>query len=180
MKSKLIVLSLVAVLLTSVAMPSFAGRAHAAAPVAVVHVASATNTHPAFFDKTRFVVDMGVAYFCIHHVYKNYKRGLYNKGANDRLRHIIAAGVVLAIAYNRLHAAYTTANGSSSPTLHKLIAPLNAVLAKLHGQQSDLAGGTLDTKSFQGMYSSADSFGKTATSNGYLYHDISIPLPAGS
>ncbi len=180
MKRTLIACSLVVALLTSAVMPSFAGRASAAAPVAAVHVASATNTHPAFLDKTRFVVDMGVAYFCIHHVYKTYKRGLYNKGANDRLRHIIAAGAVLAIAYNRLHAAYTTANGSSSPTLHKLVAPLNAVLAKLHGQQSDLAGGSFDTKSFQGMYSAADSFGKTATSNGYLYHDISIPLPAGS
>ncbi len=178
MKSKLIVLSLVAVLLTGVVMPSFAGRAHAA--TAPVPIASVTHTHPAFLDKTRFVADLGIAYFCIHHVYKNYKRGLYAKGADGRLRHIIAAGAVLAIAYNRLHAAYTTANNSSSPTLHKLVAPLNAVLAKLHGQQSDLAGGSLDTKSFQGMYNSADSFGKTATSNGYLYHDISIPLPAGS
>ncbi len=99
MTSKLIVLSLVAVLLMGVVRPSFAGSAHAAAPVAAVHVASATNTHPAFFDKTRFVVDLGVAYFCIHHVYKNYKRGLYAKGADGRLRHIIAAGAVLAIAY---------------------------------------------------------------------------------
>lgn len=179
MKSKLIVFSLVVVLVTSAVMPSFAGRAHAA-PVATVHVASAVNTQSAFFDKTRFVVDLGVAYFCLHHVYKNYKNGLYAKGANGRLRHIIVAGAVLAIAYNRLHAAYTTANGSSSRTLHKLVAPLNAVLAKLRGQQANLAGGTFDTGSFQSMYGAADSFGKTATSNGYLYHDISIPLPAGS
>ncbi len=134
----------------------------------------------AFFDKTRFVADLGVAYFCLHHVYKNYKKGLYAQGASGRLRHIIVAGAVLAIAYNRLHAAYTTANGSSSATLHKLVAPLNTVLATLRGQQANLAGGAFDTGSFQRMYSTADSFGKTATSNGYLYHDISIPLPAGS
>jgi len=178
MKSKLLVLSLVAVLLMSIITPSFAGRTHAA--VAPVPVASAPHTHPAFLDKTRFVADLGVAFFCIHHVYKNYKNGLYAKGANGRLRHIIVAGAVLAIAYNRLHAAYTTANGSSSATLHKLVAPLNAVLSKLSGQQANLAGGTFDTSSFQNMYSTADSFGKTATSNGYLYHDISIPLPAGA
>ena len=175
MKKTVIILGLLVVLLTGSVAPSFAGRARAAVPVA--HVA---QTRTAFLDKTRFLADLGIAYFCIHHVYKNYKKGLYAKGADGRLRHIIVAGAVLALAYNRLHRAYVVANESNSPTLHKLVAPLNTVLGKVHGQQGDLAGGSFNDGAFQSMNGSADSLSKTATSNGYLIHDVSIPLPAGS
>ncbi len=80
MKSKLIALSLVAVLLTGVVMPSFAGRAHAAVPP--VPVASATNTHPALFDKTRFLLHAGAAFFIIHHEYGRYKQGYFAAGSS--------------------------------------------------------------------------------------------------
>jgi len=71
-----------------------------------VHVASVTGSHAAFLDKTRFLGDMGIAFWCIHHVYAKYKAGYYASGASGRAKHIIAAGVVLFIAYNRLQAAY--------------------------------------------------------------------------
>jgi len=178
MKSKLIVLSLLAVLLTGLVSPSFAGHARAATVAAPV--AGSVQTRPAFFDKTRFVVDLGIAYFCLHHVYKNYKRGVYAPHATARIRHIIAAGLVLAIAYDRLHRAYVIANESSSPTLHKIVAPLNSLLNKLRGQQGDFASGNFNDGAFKSMNSTADAVGGKATSNGFLFHDITVPLPGGA
>nr|MDQ2828784.1 hypothetical protein [Chloroflexota bacterium] len=118
MKIKLFAIGLLALLMVGAAGPSFAGRANAAAPS--VHVASATQAQPAFFkfDRTRFLGDMGIAFWCIHHVYAKYKTGYYASGESGRAKHIIAAGVVLFIAYNRLSAAYKTANKSNSATLH--------------------------------------------------------------
>lgn len=96
MKIKLFAIGLLALLMVGAAGPSFAGRASAAAPSA--HVASATGSHAAFLDKTRFLGDMGIAFWCIHHVYAKYKTGYYASGESGRAKHIIAAGVVLFIA----------------------------------------------------------------------------------
>lgn len=175
MKRILIVCGLFVALMAGGSVPSQAGQAHAA--TTAVH---AVGAHTALFDKTRFVVDLGVAYFCIHHVYKTYRRGLYNRGARDRLRHIVVAGAVLALAYNRLHAAYTDASSSDSRTLRRLVSPLRALLGKIQGQKNDLVGGTFNPSSFRSMNGAADSFGGTTTHNGVFFHDISVPLPSGA
>jgi len=109
---------------------------NAATPPA--HVAAAPQAQPAFLDRTRFLVDMGVAFWCIHHVYAKYKTGYYASGEKDRTKHIIAAGVILFIAYNRLQAAYKRANESNSKTLHALVAPINALLGKTNSTATAL------------------------------------------
>ena len=180
MKIKLFAIGLLALLMVSAAGPSFAGRANAAAPSA--HVASAPQAHPAFLDKTRFLIDMGVAFWCIHHVYAKYKTGYYASGESGRVKHIIAAGVVLFIAYNRLQAAYKTANKSNSATLHKLVSPLNTLLGKTQSTATALKGGTADSTSIQDLNNTTSQVGSQANSGGYTIKDIQPPVgvPAGA
>ena len=73
MKSKLIVLGLLALLLAVVAPPQVVGRASA---VPAAPAAGSVQAHAAIFDKTRFLLHVGLAYYAFHHfVYKRYKEG---------------------------------------------------------------------------------------------------------
>ncbi len=185
MKIKLFAIGLLALLMVSAAGPSFAGRASAATPSA--YVAAAPQAQPAFsfpkFDRTRFLGDMGIAFWCIHHVYTKYKTGYYASGERDRTKHIIAAGVVLFIAYNRLEAAYKRANESNSKTLHALVSPINALLGKTRSTSTALKGGNFNTTSVNDLNSTTSNVGKQANSDGYNIKDIQPPtsvLPAGA
>lgn len=178
MKIKLFAIGLLALLMVSAAGPSFAGRANAAAPSA--HVASATGSHAAFLDRTRFLVDMGVAFWCIHHVYTKYKTGYYAVGEKGRTKHIIAAGVVLFIAYGRLKAAYKRANESNSKTLHALVAPIDALLNKTNSTATALKNGAFNTTSVNDLNSTTSAVGNQAGSAGYTVKDIPVGVPAGA
>ncbi len=182
MKIKLFAIGLLALLMVGAAGPSFAGRANAAAPSA--YVAAAPQAQPAFsfpkFDRTRFLVDMGVAFWCIHHVYKKYETGYYGAHEPGRTKHIIAAGVVLFIAYNRLKAAYKRANESNSKTLHALVSPINALLGKTHSTATTLKDGAFNTTSVNDLNSTTSTVGSQANSNGYSVKDIPVGVPAGA
>ncbi len=196
MKVKLFAIGLLTVLMVSMASPSFAGRASAAsaasAIVTTAPVASAPAVQPAFFkfDRTRFLIDMGIAFWCIHHVYKNYTNHVYDSGASHRVTHLVAAGALLLIAYGRLKAAYNRANESNSKTLHVLVMPINGLLNKtqnigntLHGAKSDgdVSPSTL-TSSMEGLNSTTSQVGSMAGANGYAIKDIAPPtgVPAGA
>ncbi len=182
MKIKLFAVGLLALLMVGAAGPSFAGRASAAAPSA--HVAAAPQAQPAFsfpkFDRTRFLADMGIAFWCIHHVYTKYKTGYYASGEKDRTKHIIAAGVVLFIAYNRLQAAYKRANESNSKTLHALVSPINALLNKTNSTATALKGGAFNPTSVNDLNSTTSRVGSQANSGGYSVKDIPVGVPAGA
>ncbi len=181
MKSKLIVLGLVAVLLTSVVMPSFAGRAQAAAPVTAVHVASAVNTHPALFDKTRFLVHAGVAFFVIHHEYTRYKQGYFAAGSSGRIRHLAVAAVALVLAIHEAKVAYGIAKTSNSKTLHLLAAPFASLSTTMDTIRGKFAKGQGSASDFQSLNNATTSINSTASSNGLgTIKDVTTPLPAGS
>ncbi len=183
MKIKLFAIGLLALLMVGAAGPSFAGRVSAATPSA--HVAAAPQAQPAFsfpkFDRTRFLGDMGIAFWCIHHVYAKYKTGYYASGEKDRTRHIIAAGVVLFIAYNRLEAAYKRANESNSKTLHALVSPINALLGKTKSTATTLKGGNFNTTSVDDLNMTTSHVGSQAKDSGYTVKDIQpVGVPAGA
>ncbi len=181
MKIKLFAIGLLAVLMVSIAGPSFAGRASAAAPAAHVASAPSAQSH-AFFDRTRFLVDMGIAFWCIHHVYKKYQTGYYASGEQGRVKHIIAAGVILFIAYDRLKAAYKRANESNSKTLHVLASPINALLGKTQSSATAFKSGNFSNTSINDLNSTSSQIGSRANSNGYAIKDIQPPVgvPAGA
>ena len=184
MKRSLIVLGLLAALLVGVVAPSVGSRAHAAVPstavVTDVPLANSVQTRPTLFDKTRFLIDLGVAYFCIHHVIKNYRNGVYQSGAPGRVRHIAGAAIALAIAYNRLRAAYKTANSSNSATLQRLVYPLNLLIGQVNGTYASLRGDKYSDKDLQGLNNAANGFNYQANRSGYTIKDIATPLPAAS
>ena len=179
MKSKLIVLSLVVALLTSVAAPSVAGRAHAA--VSPVPVASATNTHPALFDKTRFLLHAGAAFFIIHHEYGRYKQGYFAAGSSGRIRHLAVAAVALVLAVHEAKVAYGIAKTSNSKTLQLIAAPFAALSTTMDTIRGKFAKGQGSASDVQSLNNATTSINSTASSNGLgVIKDVAAPLPAGS
>ncbi len=179
MKSKLIVLSLVVALLTSVAAPSVAGRAHAA--VSPVPVASATNTHPALFDKTRFLLHAGAAFFIIHHEYGRYKQGYFAAGSSGRIRHLVVAAVALILAVHEAKVAYGIAKTSNSKTLQLIAAPFESLSTTMDTIRGKFAKGQGSASDFQSLNNATTSINSTASSNGLgAIKDVTAPLPAGA
>ncbi len=179
MKSKLIILSLVVALLTSVAAPSGAGRAHAA--VASVPVASATNTHPALFDKTRFLLHAGAAFFIIHHEYGRYKQGYFAAGSSGRIRHLAVAAVALVLAVHEAKVAYGIAKTSNSKTLQVLASPFASLSTTMDSIRGKFAKGQGSASDFQSLNNATTSINSTASSNGLgAIKDVTAPLPAGA
>ena len=179
MKSKFIVFSLVAALLTSIAAPSFAGGARAAAPAAPV--ANAPHTHPALFDKTRFLAHAGVAFYIIHHEYARYKQGYFSAGTSGRVKHLAVAALALAIGVHEAKVAYGIAKSSNSKTLRALASPFASLSTTMDGIRGKFAKGQGSASDVQGLNSAATSINSTASGNGLgAIKDVSTPLPAAA
>jgi hypothetical protein len=105
------------------------------ASTAPTYAAPRTHAHAALFDKTRFLLHMGLAFGAFHHwVYKPYKAHAFSKGASGRTKTIIKAALASLFAAHEVKKAYDIAKGSSSPTLQKLVAPIakfNTALSNL-------------------------------------------------
>ncbi|GAC1443785.1 MAG: hypothetical protein NVSMB52_02520 [Chloroflexota bacterium] len=118
MKRHLLVLTLLAAVLGAGALP-FAGTASAA---------TRTHAHSALFNRTRFVADLGIAFYAFHHFcYNAQKAGAFQKGAKRRTLNIVKCGAALLVAIHFVRRAQAAANSSSSRTLHVLVKPINAL-----------------------------------------------------
>ena len=167
MKRRLILLSLLAALLVSVVAPSFAPRAHAAAPaVSITH----TQTIPAQPGATHvakgriaFLIHAGIGFFLFHHVYKLYKKGYY-RGFHP-VRWTKAAAEIL-IGVHELRKARDAANNSNSAVLHALVKPLNALSAKMESLRSNISAGNLNPAQLSNIDRSVRSFEQQAANNG--------------
>ena len=179
MKSKLIVLGLTAALLVSVVTPSFGGRAAAAAPSAPV--AGAAHTHPAIFDKTRFLLHAGVAFYIIHHEYARYKQGYFSAGTSGRVKHLAVAALALVLAVHEAKVAYGIAKTSNSKTLQALASPFASLSTTMDGLRGKFAKGQGSASDVQGLNNAATSINSTASGNGLgAIKDVSTPLPAAA
>jgi len=177
MRRHFIVLTLLVALLASVALPGFSGTAGAAAPAAAP-AAAHVQSHAALFDRTHFVFDMGVAVFAFHHfVYKRYQAGAFKKGAADRGRHIIEAGLALAFAYYEVHKAYNIAKGSNSKTLHALIAPINKLGSEFNKLGAKFHGGKYSDSDVKSLNSATSGTQSQASKAGYKIVDQTFPIP---
>jgi hypothetical protein len=175
MRKRLVVLTLVGAMLTSVLAPSFGGNAHAAAP-AVTHA----RAHTAFLDKTRFLLHAGVAYFAFHHwIWNPYKAGAFKKGASGRTKAIIKAGIAALFAVHELKVAYGIAEGSHSATLHALVSPINKFMGALQaaGNKFKSSPGSYSDSIVSGLNGNASSLGSAASKAGYSIKDITAPIP---
>jgi hypothetical protein len=169
MKRTVLSVILLTAVLGSAVTPSLSGSASAANHV---------RSHAALFDKTRFLLHMGLAYFAFHHfVYAKWKAGDFKSGASHRTSNIIKAALAVLFTYHELHKAYDIAKGSHSKTLHLLIAPLSALFGLFNSAYAKAKKGQLPDSTMSGLNGSAGSFASTAGKAGYGFHDITTVVP---
>jgi hypothetical protein len=172
MKNMLLVLAILATLWVGMLTPAATRPAHAAP------AASAPAAHAAFLDKTRFVFDLGVAYFAFHHfIWKRYQA--HELDLNHKAN-LVKAGIAGLFAYNRLKAAYNIAEHGNSATLHKLVAPLNALTGKAKEMADKLKSGSFDPSQITGFSDAANAFQHNASGNGFSFSDKTVPVPGAS
>ncbi len=175
MKKYLLTMTLIAALAASVLVPSFGGNASAAGP-AVQH----TQAHAALFDKTRFLLHMGAAFYAFHHfIYAPFRAHAFASGASHRTSSIVKAGIAALFAAHEVKVAYGIAKGSNSATLKLLVAPIN----KLAGTFST-AGSTFKSNpsgysdtAVNSMNGSVNYIGSTAGKGGYGIKDVVTHIP---
>lgn len=179
MKRTLLILSLLTALLVSVAAPSFSPRASAA--VTAAPAVTTPRTAPAMFDKTRFLLHAGIAFFAIHHEYKRFQQGYFAVGAPHRVTNVIKAAAVLLIGVHEAKVAYGIAEKSNSTTLHALAAPFHALATKMDAIRAQFAKGQGSAADIQSLNTAASALNRTASTNGTgAIKDVSAPLPSGS
>jgi len=172
MKRAVLVVTLLAALLAGALAPSTVGT---------VSASSQVRSHPALFDKTRFVFHLGLAYFAFHHfVYTRYKNGEFKAGASGRTRHIIEAGVALVFTAHELSVAYGIAKSCHSHVLCVLSKPLSSLVNKSNTVGNKLKGGQFSQSEVSDVINSANGFSQQATKNGISIKDIKIFVPGQS
>lgn len=166
LKRNLLLLALLAALIASVLTPSFTGQAGAA---------NRTPTHAAAFDKTRFLLHLGAAYFVFHHwVYNPYKQGKFTHGGRiRRFAAIVKAGLALLFAYHEVKVAYQIAQSSNSKLLHAIIAPMNALGNAFQSIGNKFKKGQFSDSDVTNLSTQANGFQSLASKNGFGFHDNS-------
>jgi hypothetical protein len=168
MKKQILVLALVVSLLMSVVLPKFAGHVSAAPQVHTQQTAS----HVQAFDKTRFLLHVGFAFFALHHwVYKPFTQ---HKLGRFHIINDLKAGLALLFAYHEIKVAYGIAKGSKSKTLHLITAPLNALGSAFNAIGSKLRHG--DTSGVSALATQAGSLQTLAGKNGFSIVDKAIKI----
>ncbi len=175
MKSKLAIVSVLVVLMLGTVGATAGNHASAAGvPTASAPVSAMVHQNPAIFDKTRFLLHMGFAYYAFHHfVYLRYKQGSFSKGAPHRLFTLGKAAVALVFAYHEIKIAVGIANSSNSGFLHTLVKPINALGGKMNNVANSFRGGNFDPSQVTDLAHTSDIVGSQA--GGIV--DRAAPIP---
>ena len=179
MKAKLLALGLLAALLVSVGVsvsaPALSTRVEAAHAVAP----SAAPSHT-IVGKGRilFAFHAGLAFYAFHHyVWNRFKRHQFDPGAHFRKLHLVEAAIALVFTYHELKVALKDANGSNSPVLHKLVAPLNALVAKFTHTADQFNSGNFNSKDLTDLNNSTAAFSNQASHAGYQIAEVPVTVP---
>jgi hypothetical protein len=165
MKRRLIIFGLAITLLFSVILPSAGGTVQAAPSVQAQRVQS----HPAAFDKTRFVAHLAVAYFAFHHfAWKPYKEG---KLHGFHLLTYAKAALALLFAYHEVKKAYDIAKTSNSKTLQLLLVPMNKLADGFNALSSKVKSHNFSANDMNGVNGLANSFQSQAGKSGFGFKD---------
>ncbi|MGI8827343.1 MAG: hypothetical protein ACR2JC_17215 [Chloroflexota bacterium] len=165
MKRKLLVFSLAIALLGGILAPSVATTANAA---------SRSHAHAAAFDKTKFLLHLGAAYYAFHHfVYSPYKAG---KLSRHHLFTVGKAVLALVFAGHEVHTAYTLAKNSNSKTLHVLIAPMTALSSTFAAIGAKFKHGQVSSSDVTALNGQTSSFSGLAKSHGFPIVDKKVSI----
>jgi len=177
MRTKLLILTLVATLVAATLLPAMTGQARAA--TVAVPVASATRLHPAAFDRTRFLLHAGVAFYAFHHfVYARYRAGQLNTAHKLNL---LKAAAALLFGVHEARVAYGIAKTSHSRTLLALAAPFETLSTAMDSVRYRLSKGQYNSADITGLNKSVDAINGQArkTDIGQI-NDVNAPIPAAA
>jgi hypothetical protein len=169
-------------LLLAVLMGTAGPRLGSAAAAPAAPVAARPMSHTAAFDKTRFLLDMGLgAYAFYHFVYQRYLNGEFTSGKLTTLAGVYAkAAIALLFAYNRFEAAYKIASKSSSKTLKFLAGPLNRLNAHFNQEHQQLQHGHFSANDMVTLNNETQSFYNLSHANGYTITQIPSMIPGAA
>ena len=120
--------------------------------------------------KTRLLADLGLTYGAFQrYLYKPYRAGAFQKGANGRTKALIKAGLATAAIVKLLSNA--SKNAAADPTLCKYVPNINNIknsLSSLAGKVKDGTASTTDidgTSNLFGQLQSATGFSPSANAS---------------
>lgn len=146
--------------------------------VAVLSAATFTKPAAALFDKTRFITDVGVAFFAFHHwVWNPYKHGDFAPGAPHRTKALVKAGLALLFAVNRLKAADNLAHHSKSPLLHRLAGAIDNMESVFASVGQNLKNKVFDKEGIEHANTSLTDVSSLSQKAGMIIKDKAIPIP---
>ncbi|WP_433331518.1 hypothetical protein [Spirillospora sp. CA-294931] len=118
------------------------------------------------FAKTRFVADAGLAFGAFHRwIYKPYKEGTFQKGAEGRTKAMVKAAAAGAFTVNRLNAARKMVN--ADPKLcGALKKPLDGLMTKLKTLPDKLKSGNINPAEIGSVGGAIDAFKSDASKSG--------------
>ncbi|MDQ2743721.1 MAG: hypothetical protein M3Z66_15705 [Chloroflexota bacterium] len=168
MKRNLLLISLVIAMLAGIL--SWGAPQASAAPRA--------PSHAQIFDRTSFIIHMGLAFYAFHHYILSADRsGEFRSGAAHRKLNLAKAAVALLFTFHEINSARNVANRSSSKSLHALAAPLNALATRINGVYSRFNRGNFNPADITGMSGAVSSFGSRASHAGFPIRDRHITVP---
>ena len=136
----------------------------AAAPFSVSH---------ALFDKTRFALHLGAAYYAFHRWdLQPFQKGEFSAGASGRVGNIVKAGAALLFASHEISVARKIASTSGSPLLQKLNAGMNSLSSEMTALGTQLKGGQLPTGGIEKLNADTEAFKTQAAAAGQPIKDV--------
>ncbi|WP_424949456.1 hypothetical protein [Deinococcus sp.] len=148
------------------------------ATLLVAVVAAPLSTSSALFDKTRFVLHLGAAYFAFHHWdLKPFQQGKFSAGAPGRTANLVKGGLALAFAAHEVSVARKVAHNSSSPLLQKLDGGLNTLSTEMSTVGARLKGGNLNPADIQSLDTDTQKFGADSAAAGQPIKDVPVAIP---
>jgi hypothetical protein len=131
--------ALVLALLVALAVAGCGSKKSSSSSASGVSAPTSTISH----TKTKFVLHAGLAFGAFHRwIYKPAKAGDFSHPLSHKVV-VVKAGAAGLFVYHELKLA--VADAKADPALSKLIAPLTALDAKMHGLAAGIKGGHPDT-----------------------------------
>ena len=132
----------------------------------------------AAFDKTRFVIHLGIAYFAFHHwVWLPYKAGMYDNGAPHRISTTVKGGIALLFAVHEVQVADKIAKTSNDPLLQKLDGALTGLSTQFATIGAKLKAGNFDPKDIEALNGAATGVGAQAAADHAIIKDVPVTIP---
>lgn len=154
----------------------FARKAFVYCALVLTLVSTLLTPSFAIFDKTRFVGDLGIAFFCFNHwVLKPYKAGAFEKGAPHRTSTMIKGGAALLFAVNRVHKANKIAHESKDPWLQKLAGSLDRMESSFSSVGANLKKGVFKPNEIDGINSNVGQISSASAANGATIKEVAVP-----